>query len=120
MSKYTFYEDPGHGWLEVPVEDLIEAGVANKISSCSYRDDNGMAYLEEDCDMAIFLEAKAGPARNGAEGGAYAHWWELYWTDHSYTTRGMPEIWIRKLGNYWVSDREKARMPAGAEQLVLI
>ena len=39
MSKYTFYEDPGHGWLAVPMEQLVKLGIADKISSCSYRDD---------------------------------------------------------------------------------
>lgn len=50
-KTYTFYTDPGHGWLRVP---LAEAKGLN-ISSCSYQDKN-FAYLEEDCDAGIFLE----------------------------------------------------------------
>lgn len=99
MSKYTFYEDPGHGWLEVPMADLIEAGVADKISRCSYRDGD-KAYLEEDCDMATFLQAKAGAPIEGAKD-PYAKWRELYvWNDRA-TLWGAPEIWIRRLPNYY-------------------
>jgi len=56
MSKYTFYEDPGHGWLKVPMAHLIALGIAGVITSCSYRDDTH-AYLEEDCDLSTFLAA---------------------------------------------------------------
>lgn len=54
---YRFISDPGHGWLEVRVADLHELGIATKISSFSYINDD-MAYLEEDCDMSVFLRAK--------------------------------------------------------------
>lgn len=57
--KYTYFTDPGHGWLKVPLEELKALGIADKISSFSYT--NGVyAYLEEDCDMPIFLAAKFG------------------------------------------------------------
>ncbi len=53
-----WYTDPGHGWLRVPVQAIHEAGVAMQISSCSYVGRGGsMAYLEEDCDAPLFLEA---------------------------------------------------------------
>lgn len=54
---YNFIEDPGHGWLEVPVTELHRLGIANKISAYSYRN-GAMAYLEEDCDMGTFADAK--------------------------------------------------------------
>jgi hypothetical protein len=55
--SYTFFEDPGHGWMEVPVEDLQELGVdLDTISDCSYHN-NDVVYLEEDCDAGIFMEA---------------------------------------------------------------
>ena len=51
--KYTFIEDPGHGWLEVPENDLLGTGlVFSKYSP--HR--NGIAYLEEDCDAPKFLD----------------------------------------------------------------
>jgi hypothetical protein len=51
-----FFEDPGHGWLEVPMDLIRALGVAADISGYSYRKGT-MAYLEEDCDAAVFLEA---------------------------------------------------------------
>ena len=51
--KYTFIEDPGHGWLEVPENDLLGTGLI--FSKYSPRR-NGIAYLEEDCDAPKFLD----------------------------------------------------------------
>jgi len=56
MKKYKFYEDPGHGWLEVPREDIEKMHQEGKISSYSYQK-NDMVYLEEDSDMSCFLKA---------------------------------------------------------------
>jgi len=58
MSKpYTFHSDAGHGWMEVSLMELIKLGIANQISSFSYK--KGMnVYLEEDDDAAKFLNAK--------------------------------------------------------------
>ena len=53
---FKFFEDPGHGWLEVPVSMLDLMGIRPKISNFSYRK-NDMAYLEEDCDFAVFYDA---------------------------------------------------------------
>ena len=53
---YNFYSDPGHGWLAVPIEDVNKLGIVNKISRYSYLND-GMAYLEEDCDFEVFFNA---------------------------------------------------------------
>jgi hypothetical protein len=58
---YTFYEDPGHGWLEVPVSELVDLAISGEITPYSYLK-AGMAYLEEDCDLSTFVRAKA--ARN--------------------------------------------------------
>jgi len=51
-----FYDDPGHGWLSVPIDLLQEYDLTDKISTCSYRKGD-TAYLEEDCDLARFIEA---------------------------------------------------------------
>jgi len=48
--------DSGHGWLKVPLSKVKELGIADKISACSYMD-RTYAYLEEDCDAHLFLEA---------------------------------------------------------------
>lgn len=48
--------DPGHAWLRVPIKKLFELGLADKISTYSYLR-NQHAYLEEDNDAWVFLEA---------------------------------------------------------------
>ena len=55
--KYRFIADPGHGWLEVSTEELEQLNIAKDISPYSYRY-GGKAYLEEDCDLSVFLKAK--------------------------------------------------------------
>ena len=56
-KTYIFHSDPGHGWLAVKLKELQELGIADKISSYSYQKGKTV-YLEEDCDMSIFIKAK--------------------------------------------------------------
>lgn len=56
QRKFVKCDDPGHGWLKVPIVLLEKLGIAEKISSCSYQR-KGIAYLEEDDDMSLFLLA---------------------------------------------------------------
>jgi hypothetical protein len=51
---FTFYHDPGHGWLAAPHSLLAELQV--EISSYSYMDGE-YVYLEEDEDAARFIRA---------------------------------------------------------------
>jgi hypothetical protein len=53
---YTFHTDPGHGWLEVPTSQLVDLGIEHNISTYSYVQ-NETAYLEEDCDAGVFVDA---------------------------------------------------------------
>jgi hypothetical protein len=54
MRKYTFFADPGHGWLRVKRSELAELGLLNAITPYSY--ENGKyVYLEEDCDATVFF-----------------------------------------------------------------
>lgn len=55
--KYRFIEDPGHGWLEVNISEIKRLGIEPKISRYSYVK-GAMAYLEEDCDLGVFRQAK--------------------------------------------------------------
>ena len=55
-KQYRFINDPGHGWLEVPIAEIDALGIAGKISGYSYVK-NGMAYLEEDQDLGVFVDA---------------------------------------------------------------
>ena len=53
---FNLIEDPGHAWLEVPMELVSESGIASKVSKYSFQH-NGRAYLEEDRDKWLFLDA---------------------------------------------------------------
>jgi hypothetical protein len=55
MTNYTYHQDPGHGWIEVPKAEISRLNI--KPSPYSYQDKNS-AYLEEDCDASLFIEAK--------------------------------------------------------------
>jgi len=57
-KTYVFHTDPGHGWLAVPFKDIEALGIQDKISGYSYVKGK-TAYLEEDCDAAVFMEAYA-------------------------------------------------------------
>ena len=50
-----WHSDCGHAWLEVDKDILKKLGISNKISRFSY-ENNGKAFLEEDCDAHIFFE----------------------------------------------------------------
>lgn len=58
MKKVTFtlYSDPGHGWIKVPLPLLQKLGIAGNISSYSYWR-KGHAFLEEDCDAGLLIDA---------------------------------------------------------------
>jgi hypothetical protein len=56
MTNFTvvFHSDPSHGWGQIPLSLVSEFGIADKISRYSYKDAHS-AYLEEDCDLGLFL-----------------------------------------------------------------
>lgn len=56
-TVYNFYSDSGHAWLKVTRKEIESLGLFDKISHYSYqRNDN--VYLEEDCDLIKFMQAK--------------------------------------------------------------
>lgn len=55
QKTFIFFQDPGHGWLKVPRNMLIDLGILNKISAYSY-ERGGYVYLEEDQDSYIFFK----------------------------------------------------------------
>jgi hypothetical protein len=63
MKQLTvnYHQDPGHGWLEVPLKTFLGVGASlAKLSGYSYCGQPGfdvIFYLEEDCDAAVFVEA---------------------------------------------------------------
>jgi hypothetical protein len=62
MQTFTFYSDPGHGWLAVPRELLHELGIADEISGCS-RQRLETVFLEEDSDLFRFTRAMGAAGR---------------------------------------------------------
>lgn len=58
MKKMTVncYSDPGHSWIKVPMRVLTNLNIQDKISNYSYKRKD-FAYLEEDCDYTIFINA---------------------------------------------------------------
>ena len=57
--KIKVFADPGHAWARFPSDRLHKLGIADKISSYSYYR-NGQAFLEEDCDLSILINALKG------------------------------------------------------------
>ena len=54
--KFNFHSDAGHGWLAVKNCLVRELGLAGEISEYSYMK-GATSYLEEDGDMAKFINA---------------------------------------------------------------
>lgn len=57
-THLTFIADPGHGWLRVPLAEIVALGLETQISVYSYIEGQ-YAYLEEDCDCPRYLETRA-------------------------------------------------------------
>lgn len=105
------FEDPGHGWLQVP-HDLVHAlGIAKDISAYSYRD-HQFAYLEEDCDMGRFLHGifvhrvhllERSNTMDRAEDGSWKLW--SLGRPLTATTADDPERMFRLGSGQWTADR---------------
>lgn len=58
---YTFHHDDGHGWLEVPYQDMLNVGVTlEDVSRFSYAvviSYKPTVFLEEDIDIGVFMLA---------------------------------------------------------------
>ena len=53
LPNYIYFQDPGHGWLRVPLKTIQDLKL--KVSSYSYQKGR-YVYLEEDCDMSEFFK----------------------------------------------------------------
>jgi hypothetical protein len=56
MKTHKVYIDAGHGWMAVKRSELIDLGILDKITRCSYERGNTV-YLEEDLDAITFVNA---------------------------------------------------------------
>ena len=55
MTEYTYHQDPGHGWIEVPLVEV--ARLRLNPSRYSYRQSERV-FLEEDKDGSDWAKAK--------------------------------------------------------------
>lgn len=55
MLELNYFQDPGHGWVEVSRSLAEELGIKDKITSYSYQNAN-YYFLEEDCDAPLLLK----------------------------------------------------------------
>lgn len=53
-EPYIYHQDPSHGWLAVPAQQVRALGLTPTRYSYSRA---AMLYLEEDCDMPAFMNA---------------------------------------------------------------
>lgn len=94
--KYRFIEDPGHGWLEVQMSELIALGITQKISSCSYTTGprpggaDPLVYLEEDCDFAVFAKAKGWIKGDSLLIKSGVEYWETVYQDPTFVRNLYP------------------------------
>lgn len=67
MTKvYRFIHDSCHGWLEVSLDDLGQLDLIDKVSAFSHMSaDRQTIYLEEDCDVPLFMDAKGAVSGKG-------------------------------------------------------
>jgi len=86
MSGYTFFTDPGHGWLRVQLDELD----GFEPSAYSYLDDT-YAYLEEDCDVLGWLD------HHGVNSSAF--WNGDYWANLR-TVHADGDSFIRSLASF--------------------
>ena len=56
ILNLNYFTDPGHGWVSVKLQTLLDLGIHNKISTYSYTRGK-TAYLEEDCDLGVLFQA---------------------------------------------------------------
>ena len=56
-THLTFISDPGHGWLRVPLTEIVVLGLETQISVYSYIEGQ-YAFLEEDCDCPLYIATR--------------------------------------------------------------
>lgn len=89
-KKIVLWEDPGHGWLQVPLDIVkkMQKDFGLKVSRFSYKDKEN-AYLEEDLDMSNFINTAIGLSEF------------KYWMKSGQILRKYSEnIFIRSLNNF--------------------
>tara|TARA_Y100000034_G_scaffold33928_1_gene41518 strand:+ start:25301 stop:25573 length:273 start_codon:yes stop_codon:yes gene_type:complete len=55
IRTFKVYADPGHAWVKVTRQDLIDLGIEDKVSRFSYQKGEN-CYLEEDADLSLLVD----------------------------------------------------------------
>ncbi|MCD6434937.1 MAG: hypothetical protein J7L15_00895 [Clostridiales bacterium] len=97
-KSYCFFTDPGHGWLRVLLTELEP--IKDKISPYSYMRGK-YAYLEEDCDMAVFLEHKFGKLEQEE--------WKKLWSNGTLKEKYVEKTSIRNCEHYYIRTEEEQK-----------
>ncbi len=101
MKKFRFIVDPGHAWLEVPTKVLDQMDLTFKISKYSYLSHDGrLAYLEEDCDMCVFLQAWAKKRGYDVSAELASELFADHYETDYHDAAGAPECFVRSLPGY--------------------
>lgn len=86
-EHFTWIADPGHAWLRVPSRVVNELRIADKISTYSFWGSDWIdgrlvmvAWLEEDCDAAVFAHAMKDAGRE----------WDAQVVEVNYFDRSRP------------------------------
>ena len=91
LKELRYIVDPGHGWLEVPTADVEASGYQpsrySHVTVLSRQPRRCYTYLEEDCDVAGFIQALGVAPELIAPTVSYI----------SHYTRTDSESWVRKL-----------------------
>jgi hypothetical protein len=90
-TMHNFWNDPGHGWLEVQKSDLMILGISKLITGFSYHD-GPTAYLEEDQDAGTYLKALFNNDMTGIEFKTFQ--------SQCFRDRYQENIFIRNLRHY--------------------
>ena len=90
LKQLRFISDPGHGWLEVPTADVEASGyIPSQYSHESFAYGlEAFTYLEEDCDVAGFIQALGVAPEAVAPTVSYISYYER--TDSDSWVRDLP------------------------------
>lgn len=104
MKTYIWASDAGHEWLAVKQTELVELGIADKITEFSYVK-GGTVYLEGDCDAATFIRAytaKYGKAPQTRSGKCWDRWPGRSFARYTAPTPAptAPTVNVRHLNDY--------------------
>lgn len=111
VPQHHYFNDPGHGWVRVPLERIQLLGIENAISNYSYRNGNKV-FLEEDQDVSTY--AKALQKYLGLSDEQFRPLFNNSIKDH-YTDRNSR---IRNYNHYWYANESQYEFMKKVKELM--